>query len=201
MMKFIRSKMPVYLKFYKEWGRIYAFKKQQGLKPKWHKKIKQWGQLKQDLAELTADHCSFCDSYPLVTKNKQTVEHFRPRSCYPKLAYVWHNLFLCCETCQTTKGDNFNKKLLKPDVKEYEFNRYFIANFKTGYIEVNARASQQDQERAKITIRMYGLNSHDRPKIRFNHYNWIKTQIRKKKIKINKDKDIATISYRFLFQK
>ena len=45
-----------------------------------HQKIKQWEKLKIDLANLTTDHCSFCDSYPLVAKNQQTIEHFRPRS-------------------------------------------------------------------------------------------------------------------------
>ncbi|MEN8215078.1 MAG: hypothetical protein ABFS56_01615 [Pseudomonadota bacterium] len=78
MMKFTRPPKPTYLEGYKEWGRKYALKKQQGLKPKWHKKIKQWERLKIDLANLTTDHCSFCDSYPLVAKNQQTIEHFRP---------------------------------------------------------------------------------------------------------------------------
>jgi len=197
MMKLTRPPKPAYLDGYKEWGRKYALKKQQGLKPKWHKKIKQWERLKKDLAELTADHCSFCDSYPLAAKNKQTIEHFRPRSSYPKLAYVWHNLFLCCETCQTAKGDDFKKNLLKPDAEEYEFNRYFIVNFKTGEIEINTRGSKKDQERAKITIRIYGLNSYGRPKARADHYNWVKNQVRKQKI--NKDKDLDILSYRFMF--
>lgn len=197
MMKFTRPSMPGYLDNYKKLGREYAHKKQQGMKPKWHKKIKQWEQLKKDLAELTVDHCSFCDSYPLIAKNRQTIEHFRPRSRFPKLAYVWQNLFLCCQTCQTVKGDDFHKKLLKPDVEEYQFNRYFIVNFKTGGIEVNVRASKTDQERAKITIIMYGLNCCDRPKVRSNHYNRVKNQARKHKININKDMD--TLSYRFMF--
>ena len=140
MMKFTRPSRPGYLENYKKWGREYANKKQQGMKPKWHKKIKQWEQLKKNLAELTLDHCSFCDSYPLVAKNKQTIKRFRHRSRTPKLTYVWHNLFLCCEKCQTIKGDDFNKKLLKPDVEAYQFDRYFIVNFKTGEIEVNLRA-------------------------------------------------------------
>jgi uncharacterized protein (TIGR02646 family) len=197
MMTFTRPKRPGYLDNYKKWGREYAEKKQQGLKPKWHKKIKQWEQLKSDLTKLTADHCSFCDSYPLVGKNHQTIEHFRPRSRYPKLAYVWHNLFLCCETCQTAKGDNFNKKLLKPDAIKYDFNRYFIVNFKTGKIEVNTRASLVDQERAKITIAIYGLNNYNRQKLRYDHYNLVKNKVRKKKIKLNQDRDI--LSYRFMF--
>jgi len=197
MMKLTRPKRPGYLDNYKKWGREYHEKRQEGLKPKWHKKIRQWEQLKRDLAKLTSDHCSFCDSYPLVAKNKQTVEHFKPRSQYPKLTYVWHNLFLSCETCQKAKGDHFNKKLLKPDAIEYDFNRYFIMNFKTGQIEVNIRASQEDQERAKITIAMYGLNHFDRPKARSDYYKWLKNQIRKQKIKINQDKE--SLSYRFMF--
>jgi hypothetical protein len=69
-MKLTRPKRPGYLDNYKKWGREYNEKRKEGLKPKWHKKIKQWEQLKRDLAKLTLDHCSFCDSYPLVAKNK-----------------------------------------------------------------------------------------------------------------------------------
>ncbi|MDM8558336.1 hypothetical protein [Candidatus Parabeggiatoa sp. HSG14] len=197
MMKFTRPKRPGYLDNYKVWGREYAKKKKEYIEKKrktpakWNKKIKQWDQLKCDLAKLTVDHCSFCDSYPLVAKHKQTVEHFRPRSIYPKLTFVWHNLFLSCEICQK-KGDRFSEKLLKPDAVGYDFYRYFIINFKTGEIEINTRASKEDQERAKITRIMYGLNNYDRPKARSDYYS----QIRHQKKKIN---HIDDLSYRFMF--
>ncbi|EDN68362.1 hypothetical protein BGP_1320 [Beggiatoa sp. PS] len=203
MMKFTRPKRPGYLDNYKKWGREYAKKKKEYTEkkrktpPKWNKKIRQWEQLKSDLAKLTIDHCSFCDSYPLVAKGQQTIEHFRPRSSYPKLAYVWHNLFLSCKICQE-KGDKFSKKLLKPDVIGYDFYRYFMVDFKTGEIKINKRASKEDQERAIITMNIYGLNNHNRSEARSNYYNRITHQERKKKIKISRD--IDTLSYRFMFE-
>ena len=83
MMKFTRPSKPGYLDNYKKWGREYANKKQQGMKPKWHKKIKQWEQLKTYLAKLTIDHCSFCESYPLVAKNIRSTR----RTLYERLIY------------------------------------------------------------------------------------------------------------------
>jgi len=191
MMKFTRGRRPGYLDDYRRWGRKYAEQRRQGnTEFKWRTSVKD--KLKMDLAKLTASHCSFCDSYPL---GQETIEHFRPRSQFPKLAYVWHNLFLCCEACQGAKDDGFDKKLLKPDRRGYNFEHYFIVNFKTGEIEVNPSASVDDQERARITIAMYNLN--DRSTERRTYRDRIMNQIRKGRI--NLSKDIDDLSYRFLF--
>lgn len=191
MMKFTRGRRPGYLDNYRRWGRKYAEQRRQGnTEFKWRTSVKE--KLKMDLAKLTVSHCSFCDSYPL---GQETIEHFRPRSQFPKLAYVWHNLFLCCEACQGAKDDRFDKKLLKPDRLDYDFNRYFIVNFKTGEIGVNPSASVNDQERARITIAVYGLNSHIGTR---NSYRVrIENQIKQGKIKL--PRDIDDLSYRFLF--
>ncbi|MCK5716049.1 MAG: hypothetical protein KAH77_01065 [Thiomargarita sp.] len=57
------------------------------------------------------------------------------------------------------KGEHYDKKLLKSDAIDYEFNRYFKIKAKTGEIVINPFASDDDKERAKITIKMYDLNS------------------------------------------
>jgi len=192
MMKFTRGPRPHYLDNYKAWGKEYAEQRENGNREfKWRTRVK--NQLKTDLAKLTASHCSFCDSYPL---GQETIEHFRPRSQFPKWAYAWHNLFLCCETCQRAKDDRFNRQLLKPDRLNYDFKRYFIANFKTGEIQVNPEASVDDRERARMTITMYNLDG--RAIERRTYRERIMNRISKGKIKL--PRDIDDLSYRFLFE-
>lgn len=159
MMKLTRSAAPECLKKYKQWGREYATK--QPPQFYWHQyqNCSVHEILLKELEAITANHCTFCDGYPLGAQSRQTIEHFRPKSKYPKLAYVWHNLFLCCDVCQNAKGENYDKKLLKPDAIGYEFHRYFKIKVKTGEILINPLASALDQERAQITIQMYDLNS------------------------------------------
>ncbi|HRW09823.1 MAG TPA: TIGR02646 family protein [Caldilineaceae bacterium] len=115
---------------------------------------------------VAKDHCAFCDGYPLGTFARQTIEHFRPVSQFPRLAYTWANLFICCDRCQASKRERFNRLLLKPDTPDYRFERYFVVNYRTGEIEVNPGAPEQDQQRAQFTIEVYALNEHGRPQSR-----------------------------------
>ncbi len=115
--------------------------------------------VRKRLLEMTQAHCAFCDEI-LGTGSRETVEHFRPKSKiqFQSLAYQWDNLFPCCDMCQSQKREQFNDGLLKPDETDYAFMRYFVVNFKTGEIEPSPHADQQLQNRAKITIQIYGLN-------------------------------------------
>lgn len=65
-----------------------------------------------------------------------------------------------------SKRDRFDKLLLKPDTVDYEFERYFLVNYRTGEIEVNPSTSERDQQRAKLTIEIYALNEPGRPQSR-----------------------------------
>jgi uncharacterized protein (TIGR02646 family) len=109
------------------------------------------------LKEQTQAHCSFCDAFPVSPPSIDTVEHFRPKSAYPREAYRWTNLYFCCMHCQQ-KGEKFDKFLLRPDADDYEFDRYFRWDFTLGTIEVNPKASPEDRTRAEVTRTLYGLN-------------------------------------------
>src|SRR5262249_7037895 len=52
------------------------------------------------LKKQVQDHCSFCDIFPVSPPSNDTVEHFRPKTKYPKEAYKWENLYYCCDHCQ-----------------------------------------------------------------------------------------------------
>jgi len=134
MMKLERSPAPEFLqKNYKAWGHEFADKRKENpaysftWKSYEGKRVNEI--LREFLVSITRNHCSFCDSYPLGTASRQTIEHFRPKSQYPLLAYTWHNLFLCCDVCQNAKNEKFDRKLLKPDKPDYCFEnsyRFFL---------------------------------------------------------------------------
>lgn len=119
------------------------------------------------LLQASGDRCAFCDGLVKIT-SKATIEHFRPKSLFPNFKAQWTNLFPCCDQCQSAKLERFDEALLKPDEPSYGFLRYFICNFRTGEIEIDTNASKDDQWRAEITIRIYGLNTTERCNARRN---------------------------------
>ncbi len=148
------------------WGLKYEQKKLQNPQHefKWRKKI--YSLLIDLLLEMTRKHCSFCDSSPMRSQIRETIEHFRPKKDRPRLVYQWENLFACCDRCQNAKGDKFDEPLLKPDEMEYEFKRYFFFEETTGKLLPNLGASAEDQNRAAVTIQLYKLNDFGRPDAR-----------------------------------
>jgi len=109
------------------------------------------------LKSQVQDHCSFCDNYPVSPPSIDTIEHFRPKARFPLEAYNWGNLYYCCGHCQT-KGEDFDEALLRPDAEDYSFDRYFRWDHTRGTLEANERATPGDQERARVTLRLYRLN-------------------------------------------
>ena len=141
---------------------------------------------------MTDKRCAFCDE----GLRPDTVEHFRPKhaGAFPELAFAWDNLFPCCCECNQAKGKRFEEGLLNPDAEDYAFNRYFLCNYETGEIEISSRADLEDQVRAEITCRLYGLNSPDRTEAR-------KQELRKWIIcRDNGDFTLDDFNYRFFLE-
>lgn len=114
-------------------------------------------------------HCSFCDGFPVEPVSANSIEHFKPKTLFPLLAYHWENLYYCCSKCQESKLEKFDNKLLQPDVLEYSFDYYFQYDTKTGNIIPNPERSNNDYydfQRAEKTIEFYGLNEYGRPNAR-----------------------------------
>jgi uncharacterized protein (TIGR02646 family) len=167
MMKLQRPAPPEILaQNWEAWGIEYEQKRRQNPKYefKWRKKV--YLLLIDLLLRMTKDHCSFCDSSPMRSQIRETIEHFHPKKDRPRLVYQWENLFACCDRCQNAKQDRFEEALLKPDEIEYEFKRYFFFEEVTGKLIPNSDASSEDQNRAATTIRLYKLNEFGRPEAR-----------------------------------
>lgn len=165
-----RSPTPPWLAAkWKEWGKKWEVKYEKTKSSsefKWKKHQKKSAtDLRQALSDMTARHCSFCDSFPMGPQIPETIEHFRPKTKYPRLAYHWYNLFLCCGLCQQ-KGDEFSKELLKPDQLDYSFDRYFEIDWFNGKLIPNHDADPSDRKRAQTTIELYRLNDHGKPEDR-----------------------------------
>ncbi len=56
--------------------------------------------IKQTLKRMFGAKCAYCESQ-VTAVSYQHVEHFRPQSIYPRLAYDWDNLLLACEVCNS----------------------------------------------------------------------------------------------------
>lgn len=118
------------------------------------------------LQAMTNFHCSFCDQKNLEDGViEPTVEHFKPKSAFPLLSYVWGNLFLCCGSCQK-KYERYTTDLLKPDRATYNFDDYFVIDWTTGKLEPLHTAPDPRYYAAFNTIDLYGLNRGGKPKAR-----------------------------------
>lgn len=115
---------------------------------------------RQALKEMTRDHCSYCDGYPLGSMDKSEVDHFRPKGepRFYALVCQWENLFLACTACNSHKGERWDEALLAPDAGSYQFERYFEYHADTGELHPSAGAAEVDRERARRTIEILGLN-------------------------------------------
>jgi uncharacterized protein (TIGR02646 family) len=169
MRRFQRLPEPEFLTaIWEKWGLEWEERRQKNPKAQFH-----WHQLGNEpvnqklmptLKAQTQNHCSFCDNFPVSPPSIDTIEHFRPKSHYPRSAYQWTNLYFCCMYCQQ-KNDDFDERALQPDADNFEFERYFRWDHTRGTIEVNELASAEDQARAEATIRLYRLNS-EHPSLR-----------------------------------
>ncbi len=139
------------------------------------------------LRDMTHNHCSFCDIWP-VRKAGATIEHFKPKATFNLDVCRWENLFYCCGSCQKAKQEQFDELLLKPDELSYTFERYFIVDSFSFEIIPNPGATTEDQERARISIKLYGLNEYGCPEARKAEFE---------KVKQGTDPNIC--SFRYLF--
>jgi uncharacterized protein (TIGR02646 family) len=146
--------------------------------------------LRAALAEMSANHCSYCDGFPLGVLSHSTIDHFRPKSAFPRSAFAWSNLFLACTRCQFSKRSIFNERLLKPDANKYRFGYYFHYSAFFGELKVNTDAPKEFQERARFTLNTFNLNA---PELRSDRKRWYRLYY-KSGIALNE------APYRFIYQ-
>lgn len=164
MRKFLRGNSPNFLTSkWEAWGKSYKNnrKKNPGFSFQWptYQGQKINILLEPLLAGLTDDHCSFCDNFPIRSK-EDSVDHFKPksRSAYYEIVCHWENLYYCCQNCQQYKREQYNQFLLRPDDVNYSFDRYFVYSFLSHELIPNPALSESEKRKAKTTIDIFGLN-------------------------------------------
>lgn len=63
-------------------------------------------ELKNRLYTIYNKKCVYCED-TLLNAPKH-IEHYRPKNIYYWLSYSWDNLLLCCGSCNSSKGVNFD---------------------------------------------------------------------------------------------
>jgi len=110
--------------------------------------------VEQALHEFCLKKCVYCEA--LVPKD---IEHFYPKSKYPKRMFRWTNFVRGCKNCNNAKLDRFpkagNRRLLIDPCSDEPLD-YLVFDPTTGRAMLNPDPRYHD--RAKVTRDMFGLD-------------------------------------------
>ncbi len=104
------------------------------------------------LLKETSSNCSYCEKY--LDKSNYSLDTFYPKSKFPEKRFEWKNLILCCQACNTFKGNKFpidingNPLLLNPFMENVDI--HFFYNEQGIIFPIS--------EKGNITIEVLGLN-------------------------------------------
>ena len=161
----------------------FTFNKQKGL----------YNEIRHQLSLITAAHCTFCDSYPIPTISKETLEHYYPKKEFPLKAYDWVNLFYCCDKCQSEANKVKFQETLKPDTNDYQFAACFYFDLESGKLQVLENLETDNLElfnKANAFLIRYGSNTSSRAMARKRTYKDIENHfIAQKETNDNRERD------------
>ena len=140
-----------------------------------HKRVQH--ELRKELLEQSKNHCMYCDNlfdYRLLTMCIPQIEHFKPIRIDIGLKDDWYNLFISCEKCNLSKHGKYNEtnEPYKPDVENYQFEKYFQIDSETYEI----KPLNHNDKRAIETIKWLGLNGIERCAARKQFFKYIENR-------------------------
>ncbi len=103
------------------------------------------------LYEAFRGKCAFCESR-MAHVSSPHIEHYRPKSLFPDLAFVWENWLLSCGRCNDKKWAHFPSCNEQPCVIDP------TSEEPSNHIEFNGYLALGKTERGSETIRLVGLN-------------------------------------------
>lgn len=108
--------------------------------------------IKEKLFASSHQKCAFCEAKPAESGNIE-VEHFKPKSLYPELAFEWDNFLPVCRKCNVSKSnhDTGKEPIVNPCSDDPE--TIFTYNF------INIIPTDKRNEIADRTIEICDLNS------------------------------------------
>ena len=141
-----------------------------------------WSEFRSRLGERSGGNCWYCErrcapAAPVGDK-AATLDHFRPLSRFPNLAYDWSNWVFSCHRCnvenkQNRWPDNGYVDPAADDERERP-ERYFDYDMKTHEIIPRNDLTGSERQRALDTIYDLGLNKVD---VIFHRGHWMKQLI------------------------
>ena len=141
-----------------------------------------WSEFRSELGERSGGMCWYCErrceSAAEVGDRAATVDHFRPLSRFPNLAYEWSNWIFSCRRCneefkQNRWPDNGFVDPAAADVLQRP-ERYFDYDMRTHDIVPRRDLTGDEHQRAWDTIDDLGLNNLD---MRVYRQDWIRQLI------------------------
>lgn len=123
-----------------------------------------WTDCIPDLRSAYDNICAYVCIHIEEVTGSATVEHFKPKSLYPSLAYEWSNYLLVCGVMNGRKSDF--EDVLNPFSLEPET---FFLNLTDGKIRVNPQSKHQAE--AISTIERLQLNAPECKKLRLKYWN------------------------------
>lgn len=142
-------------------GWIDYFQNRTGNRPADH----YWGEFRPALGSRSNDACCYCERLCFADAETggraPTVDHFRPISRFPNLAYTWANWIFSCNRCNDHKADRWraagyvdpcaNMPAERPD-------QYFDYEPETAHIVPKNGLSDYARHKAQDTINDLNLN-------------------------------------------
>ena len=137
-----------------------------------------WREFRALLRERSGSNCWYCERRCMRDAEgggkSPTVDHFRPLSRFPELAYRWANWVFSCRRCNQEKGGDWPETGYVDPSAADERERpevYFDCDADTGEIIPLAGLPSEARVRALRTIDDLGLNKLD---IRYYRQHWIR---------------------------
>ncbi len=141
-----------------------------------------WREFRSQLGERSDGMCWYCerrcDPAAQVGDRAATLDHFRPLSRFPNLAYDWSNWVFSCHRCNVDYKQNKwpENGYVDPaaDDERERPERYFDYDMRTHDVIPRGDLTGDELRRAWDTINDLGLNQLD---VRFYRQDWIQRLI------------------------
>ena len=141
-----------------------------------------WSEFRSQLGERSGDNCWYCERHCApaapVGDLAATLDHFRPLSRFPNLAYDWSNWVFSCRRCnEDYKNSNWPENGYVDPAAADERDRperYFDYDMKTHELIPRNDLTGDERQRAWNTIDDLRLNSLD---MRYHRKDWIQQLI------------------------
>lgn len=143
--------------------------------------------IRLDLLREFNNKCGYCECELNIT-SLPNIDNFYPKSIYPKKAFKWNNLILCCQVCNTNKAYHFPKDengkslLINPSIENPDEHIELVAN--SGLLNGLT-------EKGKITISTLGLNRRELVEFRRKYDSVQQVQSLYPSINIEQDRKIV----------